>query len=184
MPRAQSDTKAEIRDVAMELFGRQGYERTSLREIAERLGITKAALYYHYPSKRDLLTALVEPLVAEAERLLERHAGGAGAEELLGEYFDLCVRHRALLTAVLNDVTALSESGLVESVVSVRRRLDALLVGVEPGTPAKMGAVIALGGIQDIAVMLPAHEAAEHRSRAVQIAMAALRSGTAPGHAN
>lgn len=184
MPRAQSDTKAEIRDVAMGLFGRQGYARTSLREIAERLGITKAALYYHYPSKRDLLAALVNPLVIEAERLLDRHAGGVGAEELLGEYFDLCVRHSGLMAAVLNDVTALSESGLIESVVSVRRRLDTLLVGVDPGVPAKMGAVIALGGIQDIAVVLPAHEAAEHRARAVQIAMAALRSGTAPGHAD
>src|SRR5699024_2988713 len=118
------------------------------------------------------------------ERLLERHVGGVGAEELLGEYFDLCARHSALLAAVLNDVTALSESGLVESVVSVRRRLDTLLVGAAPGTSAKMGAVIALGGIQDIAVMLPVHEAAEHRARAVHIAMAALRSGTAPGHAD
>ncbi|WP_017614838.1 TetR/AcrR family transcriptional regulator [Nocardiopsis salina] len=184
MPRAQSDTKAEIRDVAVELFGRQGYERTSLREIAERLGITKAALYYHYPSKRDLLAALVEPLVTEAEHLLQRHSEGVGAEQLLGEYFDLCVRHRGLMLAVLNDLTALSESGLVESVMSVRRRLDALLVGEEPGTPARMGAVIALGGIQDIAVMLPAHEAAGHRDRAVQIAMAALRCGTEPGHAD
>ena len=184
MPRAQSDTKAEIRAAAMELFGRQGYERTSLRQIAERLGITKAALYYHYSSKGDLLVALVDPLVIEAERLLERHAGGAGSEELLGEYFDLCVRHRGLMTAVLNDVTALSESGLIESVVSVRRRLDTLLVGVDPATPARMGAVTALGGIQDIAAMLPAREAAEHRSRAVQIAMAALRSGTASGHTN
>ncbi|GHD30246.1 TetR/AcrR family transcriptional regulator [Nocardiopsis kunsanensis] len=184
MPRVQSDTKAEIRDVAMELFGRQGYERTSLREIAERLGLTKAALYYHYPSKRDLLAALVNPLVTEAARLLERHAGGVGAEELLGEYFDLCVRHSDLVSVVLNDVTALSEAGLIESVVSVRRRLDALLIGVAPGTPARMGAVVALGGIQDIAVMLPAHEAGQHRARAVWIAMAALRSGTAPGRAD
>ena len=41
--------------VATELFIEQGYEGTSLREIADRLGITKAALYYHFPSKDDIL---------------------------------------------------------------------------------------------------------------------------------
>jgi NADH dehydrogenase len=49
----------------LELFSRHGYEKTSLREIAERLGMTKAALYYHYPSKQALLLAIVVPLIDE-----------------------------------------------------------------------------------------------------------------------
>ena len=40
----RGDTRARIQRVALELFAEQGYERTSLREIAERLGVTKAAL--------------------------------------------------------------------------------------------------------------------------------------------
>ncbi|MEV6162928.1 helix-turn-helix domain-containing protein [Streptomyces sp. NPDC052052] len=56
--RRGSDTKAEIREVAIELFTEQGYEATSLREIAERLGITKAALYYHFSSKEDIVRSL------------------------------------------------------------------------------------------------------------------------------
>jgi AcrR family transcriptional regulator len=40
------------------MFAEQGYERTSLREIAERLGVTKAALYYHFARKEDILLAL------------------------------------------------------------------------------------------------------------------------------
>ena len=40
----RGDTRARIQQVALELFAEQGYERTSLREIAERLGVTKAAL--------------------------------------------------------------------------------------------------------------------------------------------
>jgi len=56
------DTRAEILAVASELFIEQGYEATSLREIAARLGITKAALYYHFPSKDDILRALMEPV--------------------------------------------------------------------------------------------------------------------------
>lgn len=56
--RRGSDTRAEIREVALELFTEQGYEATSLREIAERLGITKAALYYHFKGKDDIVRSL------------------------------------------------------------------------------------------------------------------------------
>jgi AcrR family transcriptional regulator len=44
--------------VALELFVSQGYDGTSLRQIAERLNVTKAALYYHFESKEDILMAL------------------------------------------------------------------------------------------------------------------------------
>src|SRR5215469_16465337 len=47
-------TRERIQAIALELFAEQGYEKTSLREIAERLGVTKAALYYHFKSKEDI----------------------------------------------------------------------------------------------------------------------------------
>ena len=49
----RGDTRARIQQIALELFAEHGYERTSLREIAERLGVTKAALYYHFKSKEE-----------------------------------------------------------------------------------------------------------------------------------
>jgi len=58
--RRGADTKAEIHKVAIELFTERGYEATSLREIAERLGITKAALYYHYSSKESIVRSIFE----------------------------------------------------------------------------------------------------------------------------
>jgi AcrR family transcriptional regulator len=51
-------TRERILDVALELFTKQGFDGTSLREIAEKLGVTKAALYYHFASKDDILMAL------------------------------------------------------------------------------------------------------------------------------
>lgn len=53
-----SSTRERILDVALDLFTEKGFDRTSLREIAERLGVTKAALYYHFASKDDILMAL------------------------------------------------------------------------------------------------------------------------------
>ncbi len=52
------DTRERILDVALDLFIEKGYDKTSLREIAEQLGVTKAALYYHFKSKQDILMAL------------------------------------------------------------------------------------------------------------------------------
>jgi AcrR family transcriptional regulator len=51
-------TRERILDVATDLFVEQGYDKTSLREIAERMGFTKAALYYHFTSKAEILMSL------------------------------------------------------------------------------------------------------------------------------
>jgi AcrR family transcriptional regulator len=51
-------TRERILDISLELFTSQGYDKTSLRQIAERLGFSKAAIYYHFASKEEILLAL------------------------------------------------------------------------------------------------------------------------------
>ncbi|MEZ0364326.1 TetR/AcrR family transcriptional regulator [Mycobacterium sp. pUA109] len=60
--RRRTDTRERIRSVAMELFTERGYATTSLRDIAEQLGVTKAALYYHFRTKEDIVASLSEDL--------------------------------------------------------------------------------------------------------------------------
>ncbi|PZH17014.1 TetR family transcriptional regulator [Streptomyces sp. NTH33] len=67
----RGNTRRRILDVALELFAEQGYEKTSLREIAERLGVTKAALYYHFRTKEEILVSLFESLTQPMEELIE-----------------------------------------------------------------------------------------------------------------
>ena len=57
-PPEAASTRERILDVALDLFIEKGFDGTSLREIAEQLGVTKAALYYHFASKDDILMAL------------------------------------------------------------------------------------------------------------------------------
>ena len=52
------NTRQRILDLALDLFTEHGYDGTSLREIADGLGITKAALYYYFESKEDIFLAL------------------------------------------------------------------------------------------------------------------------------
>src|SRR5580693_1073279 len=69
--RVRGDTRARIQEVAVALFAEQGYEKTSLREIAERLDVTKAALYYHFKSKEDIVHSFTDDYFAEIDGLLE-----------------------------------------------------------------------------------------------------------------
>ncbi len=66
----RSDTRARIVAIALELFSEHGYERTSLREIADRLGVTKAALYYHFKTKEDIVHGIVETTAAPIDELI------------------------------------------------------------------------------------------------------------------
>ncbi len=68
--RRRGDTRQRIQDVALELFAEQGYEKTSLREIAERLDVTKAALYYHFKTKEEILVSSFEDLTRPVEDLI------------------------------------------------------------------------------------------------------------------
>lgn len=54
------NTKERITEAALELFAHSGYSGTSMSDIAQRLGITKGALYKHYTSKQGILDSIVE----------------------------------------------------------------------------------------------------------------------------
>jgi AcrR family transcriptional regulator len=89
------DTRERILTVANELFIEQGYEGTSLREIADRLDITKAALYYHFRSKDEILETLLEPFDTLLDELLRRledaqdvHAWADALTWIVGQIFD------------------------------------------------------------------------------------------------
>jgi AcrR family transcriptional regulator len=88
--RAESGTRARIQKVALELFTANGYEATSLREIAEQLGVTKAALYYHFRTKDEILESMVNDRAAMIGELVEwaktRPRGHATRVEFLRRY--------------------------------------------------------------------------------------------------
>lgn len=67
----RSDTRERIQQIALDLFVEQGYEKTSLREIAERLEVTKAALYYHFRTKEDIVASLLDDLATSMDEVLE-----------------------------------------------------------------------------------------------------------------
>lgn len=173
MPRLNTDTRAEIRAVALELIAVNGFEQTSLRQIADRLGITKAALYYHYASKSELLAELVDPLVEDLKAFSTEASAAGSPREVLERYFDLCFKHRGLFQGVLRDVNVLQQLDVLSQLLHWRTELDRVLVGSDE--PAdRVRAVVALGGLQDCAILFPDQAPDAIRSEAVAAALRAL----------
>ena len=90
---------ARILEVAQKRFGLYGVEKTSMREIANDLKLSKASLYYYFPDKENLYRAVVEKEQAEfIDQISEKIVSIQEPEELLREYVIVRLSYfRALL---------------------------------------------------------------------------------------
>ena len=64
----KGSTKQEILDVSLDLFSTQGYEATSVSQIAEAVGIRKASLYSHFAGKQEILDELIKITLEQYEQ--------------------------------------------------------------------------------------------------------------------
>lgn len=94
---AGDQTRRRILQAAAELFVEHGFAGTSIRDISERLGMTKGSLYYHFTSKEDLLVALLAPLFEAVDEFVAaaRATGGVTAE-LVRRLVDVLDEHAPL----------------------------------------------------------------------------------------
>jgi len=119
--RQERSTRERILDIALELFSERGYDKTSLRDIAERLGTTKAALYYHFARKEDILLELHMRLheigydvLAQLDELDGAQAYVEAWPRLMDELIDRVAENRDLILLHLRNVQALEQIGADE----------------------------------------------------------------------
>lgn len=74
-------TRKRILDAARTLFAQSGYSGTSMRDLADHLGMTSAALYYHFPGKEELLSALVSPVMDAVDQFTTQATAAPGTQE-------------------------------------------------------------------------------------------------------
>jgi len=177
--RPASDTRQRIQDVARELFGQKGVQRTSLQDIADQLGITKPALYYHFKSREELVRSILHPLIDEGERFVAEQedrarTNPATPRELLEGYFDFHYRHRADLVLVVTELTTLADLGLIDKLLAWRERLCKLVFGSRPTLEQSTRGVIAFGGLQDVCLQFPDSPPKRLRQATIAGALAAL----------
>ncbi|MEA5361073.1 TetR family transcriptional regulator [Amycolatopsis sp., V23-08] len=118
----EADTRARILRAALEEFSERGYHATSVRELAERVGVTKTAVLYHFPGKADIVTALAEPLLDDLETTMGKAAAAPDPREAaIAGLLDVWLSHRYLLRMNLRDL------GLTASKVVFERFRDGML---------------------------------------------------------
>lgn len=149
------DTRQRLIDVAVRLFARHSFAGTSLQMIADEMGITKAAVYHHFRTREELLSAVVEPalrqLRADIESAETKRTPHARAEHLLTAYATLAVEHRAVVAVLATDPGAIDLlRGQPESSDLINRQL-AILADITPGPAGYVNATIVLAGIASAA---------------------------------
>jgi AcrR family transcriptional regulator len=142
------ETRRRILAVSVELFAGQGYAGTSIRDIAGRAGLTKAALYYHFASKEEILDAVIAPLGDELDALLLPVGGRPpGPAALLAGMVDVLSRRIAVLHVVMSDPSADRPPHRRLKFREQMGRLEAALAG-DGGTDDLIRARCALGAVQ------------------------------------
>ncbi len=123
-------TRERIVAVAAELFHRQGYSATTMRQIATGVGIKAASLYNHFPSKQELLFRIsYDTMVEMHAAVLDAMAGVVEPEERLrafvGAHTKYCIveRYRARVADELRDL----EPDNLREVVAMRDRYEGVL---------------------------------------------------------
>jgi len=145
------DTRARIQAVAIELFTEQGYDKTSLREIAERLDVTKAALYYHFKSKEDLIRSLIDDYFGQVDALV---AWGKTQDRtpalrmgILSRYLDMVISSQHVYRMLQQNQAALASLGSHkyhgEMFKARTHAIISLLVEPDAGLPERVRAAVA-----------------------------------------
>jgi len=137
VPRAAGSTagqtRARILEVALELVTERGYAGMSIRDLADRLDLTTAAMYYHFASKEALLDALVAPLQDGLEELsTEAGSGRLSDVEVLGRLVELLSGPGAsALPVLMSDPSA---SRHLKTRLEGRRAVEAIVQGLAHST--------------------------------------------------
>lgn len=108
----RDDTKRRIIEGARELFGQRGFDATTVRQIAKRVGLTDAALYYHFKSKREILESIWDLPVGGSPAQL-RPDGRFGARrlrEIIDSLLDFATLNQDFLRLVNRETLAGDET--------------------------------------------------------------------------
>jgi AcrR family transcriptional regulator len=176
-----STTKADIKAAALNLFIRQGYEPTTIRDITSSLDITPAALYYHFESKDALLLAVAEPLFVATKELMELieplELDVHTAQLVLSKYFD--IQKDPWLTRVMVDDPAIrNHHGIASLWKEEAPKLLIFLTG-DRGEVGRIRATTALGCIRR-SLELPGIDRDECRDSILGVALSILKLSTGP----
>jgi AcrR family transcriptional regulator len=184
------ERRAQLLDVARQVFGTSGFHSVSMEEVAERAGVTKPILYDHFSSKKDLYLALLDADLADlhdrVKEALDFHRGNRERiRASFQAYFDF-VDEQADGFRLLMQETVGAERDFRERVAQVRDRILAevaqLIVRESGGRldreQAETVALALIGMVETVAQRNPASSTEKRRDEVDTLVALAWRGIT------
>jgi AcrR family transcriptional regulator len=161
-------------EVALDMFAERGFDGTSIAELANATGLSKAAFSYHFAGKDEILVELAEPLIADMEQAVAKHQEGLDVdtiESLLGDYIDALLRHRKAAVWIDGDKSVSSHPEVGARLDQVNLAMRRLIVGGDTDAEALVWAASVLGAIWRPVRNLTDIDVSHHRSQILSAAL-------------
>ena len=135
--------------MAAQLFVDKGYAGTSMRDIAEHLSFSKAAIYYHFESKEDLLEAILGQITERFDDLLKQaESAHLDTKQLLEGFLDVILGFAPVMMAMMRDPSAAKGHARKPELMARQEQLVRLLAGSRPTKTRMVRARCAIGALQ------------------------------------
>jgi len=173
-------TRQRVIDTAGRLFADRGYDGTSLQLIADEMGMTKAAVYHHFPTKADILQAISEPARETVAKLLADAASKRGKrqrlEMLVSGLVEVLLTQRGLATILaINPALRGRMKTETAALDELRERAVTVMFG-ENATVRQRAAVYLTGALADVLPYLGDADEDELREALTNLCLRLLRS--------
>jgi AcrR family transcriptional regulator len=175
-----------IARLALARFRVGGFVGTSIADLAGALGVSKAAIYYHYRSKDALLHRLIDPLLDAIDTCIHDHITPATSartpRQLLGAYLAVLIAHREAVPLVATDVAVLNHPRIGPHLRAQNQQLQSLLTAPDTSALARLRAEAALGAIWRPLIAEPPLDLTDpaHQHTLIDAALAALQPSRPP----
>lgn len=150
----RSGTRQRVLDAALRLFGERGYAATSVRDIAEELGISKAAVHYHFPAKEQMVAALLQPALDRVDALvaaaLQHDHSGRPPDDprgLLAAVQQAWLQAGATMHVLASDPSMVEVANIKAHADATAERVVAALVGPAPSPARQVRGHCAMGAL-------------------------------------
>jgi AcrR family transcriptional regulator len=148
VPTTTEPMDRRIAHLALARFRIAGFAGTSIADLAGTLGISKAAIYYHYRSKDALLHHLIDPLLDAIDTCIHHHPTTPTPRQLLDAYLAVLLTHREVVPLITTDPAVLHHPTIGPRLHTQHQQLHSLLAAPNTTLAASLRAEAALGAIR------------------------------------